>query len=61
MASEALRKAKEQQKIEMMKIRTEREKIKNESRRARVQARAKNGGVGGSVILYDKSGLGKSR
>ena len=44
--STAVKKAKEERKIARIKNRTEREKLKNEERKAKIESRAKHGGVG---------------
>lgn len=55
--SPELRKAEEQRKIDKLKNKTRQEQIRLKAKEARVEARAKNGGVGGSVYFVDRRSI----
>lgn len=59
MASKEVEKAREQRKIDRLKYKTQAEKLKLKAKEARIEARIKNGGVGGSIALYDRRDLPK--
>ncbi len=54
MSKADIQKAKEQRKIDRLKNKTRKEQLKLKAKEARIEARTKNGGVGGSFAFFDK-------
>ncbi len=59
--SDALKKAKEQRKIDKMKLKTEKEKLSIEAKRARNKVRETHGGVGASISFRDRDEIPEYR
>lgn len=59
MSESEVKKAKDQRKIDRMRYKTAKEKLKLKQKEAKIEARAKNGGTGGSVTFFDKRNSSK--